>query len=784
MAMRWFFRSIHRTLHTVTISILVVTALLVIAVGATQFRDAYRAALMERAVMVGKSLHSTVHHNLDYFPLDAFTGMETVLADLVRENRDLAYCLVADRAGRVLYDDAGGPAGRQVGGGTPLFARDADGKPEVITRSMDGVEEAVIPILEEGVVIGSIHVGMPGRLIEDQVTQLLVRSGILLVGALLAAVALMYFLLTRLVTAPITRLTRRVAEVQSGKDLEASIRLDRDDELARLAEAFNTMMGRLKTQYESLEEQVAERTRKLAESETRFRSLSELSVEGLIIHRKGVVVDSNAAVERMFGYTHEEFQALSPAAVVAEECLPTVMENIQNDVESPYEVTGVRKDGSRFPIEIHARMIERDGERLRVTCVQDISERKEAERLKEVDARRLEMLLDLNREAPTLDEKELLRRSLDIAVSITNSEIGYLHLVNEDQQTLTLSTWNDAALKLCTAAFDTHYPIEQAGIWADAIRLKHPVVHNDYPSIPDKPGYPEGHFPVLRHMSAPVMEGGKVHLIVGVGNKEEEYDDHDVTQLQLVANEIQKFVMRRRIELELEAKTLKLQRSNADLEKFAYVSSHDLREPLRMVSSYLQLLEKKYGGALDKDALDYIDFAVTGAKRMDSLIKDLLQYSRVETHGEPLKAVDSEEVLEEALDNLQAAIDEAPSLVTYDNLPVVMADHSQLMRLFQNLVGNAIKYQDPDATPEIHIGAEIAGDEVVFSVRDNGIGIDAQFFERVFVIFQRLHGRHEYSGTGVGLAICKRIVERHGGRIWVESLPGEGATFFFTLPAG
>ena len=240
---------------------------------------------------------------------------------------------------------------------------------------------------------------------------------------------------------------------------------------------------------------------------------------------------------------------------------------------------------------------------------------------------------------------------------------------------------------------------------------------------------------------------------------------------------------RKEAETRIDEVVAALRQSNADLEKFAYVSSHDLREPLRMVTSYLQLLDKKFASNIDDEAREYIDFAVNGAKRMDALIKDLLRYSRVESHGEDFRYLDSEEVLEEALDNLQSAIAESGAAIIFDGLPSVEADHSQLIQLFQNLVGNAIKYQSPNTMPEIRIAAEVSDSTVTFSVRDNGIGIDPDFFDRVFVIFQRLHGREEYSGTGVGLAVCKRIVERHGGRIWVQSEPGKGCTFFFTLPA-
>ncbi len=280
-------------------------------------------------------------------------------------------------------------------------------------------------------------------------------------------------------------------------------------------------------------------------------------------------------------------------------------------------------------------------------------------------------------------------------------------------------------------------------------------------------------FPVEYHVSPMSRDGEIIGSVITFV---------DITERNLAAETLRK--AHDDLEQRVKTRTAALARSNADLEKFAYVASHDLREPLRMVTSYLQLLDRKYESGLDDDAREYINFAVNGAKRMDSLIRDLLQYSRVESHGEDLRLLDSEEILEEALDNLQAAIEETSAMVTFDDMPGVRADHSQLMRLFQNLIGNAIKYQVPDVIPKIHVDAEVSDDRVTFSVRDNGIGIAPEFFERVFVIFQRLHGREEYSGTGIGLAVCKRIVERHGGRMWVESELGKGSTFFFTLPAG
>ena len=235
-----------------------------------------------------------------------------------------------------------------------------------------------------------------------------------------------------------------------------------------------------------------------------------------------------------------------------------------------------------------------------------------------------------------------------------------------------------------------------------------------------------------------------------------------------------------RLALQLAGQNEALERSNRLLQEFAYAASHDLQEPLRTIASFTQLLERRYAERLDGDAIEFMHYIVDGATRMQALIDDILRYSRVTTHGQPLGPVDLRDVVDRALLNLRASIAERSAEVSVGDLPNVRGDESQLLQLFQNLIANAIKYNTNDR-PRIEIAASRVNGEATLSVRDDGIGIAPEYHERIFRIFQRLHSRAEFPGTGVGLALCTRIVERHGGRIWVDSVEGEGATFSFTL---
>ncbi|MBD2058928.1 response regulator [Oculatella sp. FACHB-28] len=261
------------------------------------------------------------------------------------------------------------------------------------------------------------------------------------------------------------------------------------------------------------------------------------------------------------------------------------------------------------------------------------------------------------------------------------------------------------------------------------------------------------------------------------------WSSFEIELLQQLANQVGIALTQVRLLEQERHQRQELARSNAELEQFAYVASHDLQEPLRMVASYVQLLERRYQDQLDQNARDFIAYAVDGTVRMQELIQALLSYSRIGTRGKEFRLTDCNSALDRALENLRLAIAETEAVITHDPLPELMADSIQLSQLFQNLLGNALKFRS-DRPPVIHIGAVQKEESWLFSVQDNGIGMETKYGDRIFAIFQRLHSRTKYPGSGIGLAISKKIVERHGGQIWVESMPGEGTTFYFTIPVG
>jgi PAS domain S-box-containing protein len=420
--------------------------------------------------------------------------------------------------------------------------------------------------------------------------------------------------------------------------------------------------------------------------------------------------------------------------------LRSVEEALAQQIGTGIELTGRRKDGSDFPIEIMLSPLESAEGILVTAAVRDISVRKEAEtHLAQMEGR----------------YRGLLEAAPDAMVVVNNA--GEIVLLNVQAEKQFGYSRDELVGKNVKSIIPEGFAERQI---ADGLRSAEDALAQQIGTGIELTGRRKNgsDFPI-EIMLSPLENAEGI----------------------LVTAAIRDISARKQAEVELLQKVAELKRSNEELGQFAYIASHDLQEPLRMVASYTQLLSRRYKGKLDSDADEFIAFAVDGANRMQRLIQDLLAYSRVGTKGKDLRDTSSEETLQQALRNLQGAINESGAVVTHDPLPTVLADEVQLTQLFQNLVGNGIKYQSP-GVPRIHISAARNGNKKwIFSVKDNGLGIDSQYFERIFGMFQRLHKREEFAGTGIGLAICKKIVERHGGSISVESQLGQGSTFRFAL---
>ena len=490
----------------------------------------------------------------------------------------------------------------------------------------------------------------------------------------------------------------------------------------------------------------------LAQMEGRYRGLLEAAPDAMVVvNQGGEIVLLNVQAEKQFGYSRDELVGQKVKNIIpkgfAERLIAdgtrSAAEALAQQIGTGIELSGQRKDGSEFPIEIMLSPLESAEGILVTAAIRDISARRRAEKhLAQMEGRYRGLL----EAAP--DAMVVVNQAGEIVLLNVQAEIqfGYRRHELVGQKVKNIIPKGFAERLVADALRSTEDALAQQIGTGIELSGRHKNGSN---------------FPI-EIMLSPLESAEGILVTAAI---------RDITR-------------RKEAEAHLLRKVDELNRSNEELGQFAYVASHDLQEPLRMVASYTQLLSRRYKGKLDSDADEFIAFAVDGASRMQRLIQDLLAYSRVGTKAQELLDISSEEALKQALINLRGALEESGAAVTHDPLPTVLADEMQLIQLFQNLIGNGIKYQNP-GTPRVHISAVRNGEQKwIFSVKDNGLGIDSQYFEKIFGMFQRLHKREEFAGTGIGLAICKKIVERHGGSISVVSQPGQGSTFRFALAEG
>ncbi len=469
-----------------------------------------------------------------------------------------------------------------------------------------------------------------------------------------------------------------------------------------------------------------------------YRSFFENSIEAMLITMPdGSILSANQSACHLFGMTEEEISHIGRAGiVVSDERLEHAIKERTQSGKVKAEFTFRRKDGTTFIGEGTSSLFT-DPEGRLMTCItiRDITERKRIDEALTESETRYRSLFEDNH-APMILVDPLTGDIIDVNLA-ASEYYGYGH---------------DEFVGFKIGQLNTLSPERIMEEMASSLQgqknhfnFRHRLANGE---IRDVEVY-----------SGPICVDGRPLLYSII---------HDVTE-------------RKRIEAEFLKRTNELARSNADLQQFAYVASHDLQEPLRMVISYLTLLEKRYPDLLDPDGREFIRYAVEGGKRMKELVDDLLAYSRVDTTGSVFELVDMNELVARTIPLLQIPIQEANATIHVDPLPSVDADSTQMVQLIQNLLANSVKFRG-NSPPVINITASVGAGEWVFGVHDNGIGMDMEYSDKIFQMFQRLHNRDRYPGTGVGLAIAKKIIERHGGRIWVESVEGTGSTFFFTIP--
>ena len=543
----------------------------------------------------------------------------------------------------------------------------------------------------------------------------------------------------------------------------------------------------LRERVEELESSEADRRKEWMElqlSEEHYRVAVDNVAEAIVVNVGTSRVFANKAFLRLHGIDDiSQAEGLGLDHFILPEDRPLVSEWIlarQRGDPAPgvYEYRILRPDGEMRTVETSAVPIRFDGQSATLTVQRDMTARKLAE----------QDLLRRSQEMATLfSVANILAQTEHFEEKVAHVLETLAQISQADSVTLRVPDDNELGLKAVASAgpavqdSPTGVLSYTDSVSGTAYQHGEPVIVNDYTSHPL--ASPLGINRGVKSLAAlPVKNAGQtIGLVIIYSRVPDFFTQERIRFLTTVVGGLGTLLDNARLYEELEYRAEELARSNAELEQFAYVASHDLQEPLRMVSSYVQILAEEYKGELDENADRFIGYAVDGANRMKGLIDGLLAFSRVGTQGEPFESTDCNLIIEQVINGLEETIEDSGASLSQERLPTVNADAIQLSQVFQNLISNALKFSG-EGSPNVHISAEQRPEDWVFSVQDNGIGIAERHYERIFKMFQRLHHRSEYEGSGIGLALCHKIVQRHGGQIWVKSKVGEGATFYFSIP--
>lgn len=700
------------------------------------------------------------------------------MASLTLKEKRFDYIYVLDSKGTVLVDatEGYGLMGQAL---TDKVSKTALAAEDVIVQRSSNTVDIAAPVVAGTKRLGVVRIGFSTEGIKkttaimtsmvgdsiDQVFAVTMKKVLFLLPVIVFPAVVIGWFLARGLTVPIRALALGTERIAKG-DLGHQIKIESTDEIGQLASAFNKMTGDLQ---------------RITVSRNYVDNIIQSMADTLIVvDSDGTIETVNLALCDLLGYEKEELIGKPVATVFAEEEQARVgqmfgdfvRQGLIHNVDTIY----VSKEGRKIPVSFTGSVMHRaDGKIRGLICVAtNVAVRK---RMEEALRNSEERYKRLARMSPgiifTIDPKGIFT-FLNEAIR----ELGYEpeELVGKHFSTIMPPDEVEAVSRSGVLPRYTGGKARDvdAPKLFDERRAGERKTKNLEISLLTKDAKKQS-----RDSSEPVS-GRRVVEVTTSGLYTEDAGTNEKTFLGTIGV-LQDITERKRAEEELEKTIKELGRSNAELEQFAYVASHDLKEPLVVILGYLQQIKRHSGGTLEENVEKFVNRAVEGTIRMESLINDLLVYSRIGTGDEELKPTDCSDIIERVLDNLKTAVDESDIEVTHGKLPTVMADPTQLGLLFQNLIGNAVKFHG-DAPSKVHISAVAKGRGWQFSVRDNGIGISSKDINHIFDIFRRMHDRKKYPGTGIGLSICKKIVERHGGRIWVESESGKGSTFHFTIP--